>query len=186
MITSSREDILRRLGEERPIFVAFVAKRAPADVDPEDVVQRALTRAVTRLDSLRSPERTIPWFYTLLRHELSDVLRSRTRQHANLSRLATLSTQEQACARDAPDGRLLEQSLCGCGVEIFEELPESWREVMWRVDVEGEKLGEVADELGISSANARVRAHRARARMREQLQERCGTDTLATCMACTC
>ena len=80
----------------------------------------------------------------------------------------------------------ISESICDCGVQEFEKLPESLQEVMLRVDLYEQSCAEVADELELSVNATRVRAHRARRAMRERLQERCGVNTAQECMQCDC
>jgi RNA polymerase sigma-70 factor (ECF subfamily) len=51
------------------------------------------------------------------------------------------------------------------------ELPEDYRAVVILRDVEGFSTAEVAETLGLSVANAKTRAHRARLFLRHRLTE---------------
>jgi RNA polymerase sigma-70 factor (ECF subfamily) len=53
----------------------------------------------------------------------------------------------------------------------IDALPQKQREVILLRDVAGFEAGEVSALLGISAANERVRLHRARAAVRQSLEE---------------
>jgi DNA-directed RNA polymerase specialized sigma24 family protein len=55
-----------------------------------------------------------------------------------------------------------------------------------RVDVDDERVVDVARALGISADNANVRLHRARKALRERLQGCCKVASLRACFTCEC
>jgi RNA polymerase sigma-70 factor (ECF subfamily) len=71
---------------------------------------------------------------------------------------------------DRPEAQLLGKELLGEVRTAIEALPEAHRVVMQMRDVEGFASDEVARILGISTANVRVRLHRARAAVRARLE----------------
>jgi RNA polymerase sigma-70 factor (ECF subfamily) len=56
--------------------------------------------------------------------------------------------------------------------DALDELSPSYREVVALRDLEELSTREVAEQLGLSRVNVRVRLHRARTALREQLQPR--------------
>jgi DNA-directed RNA polymerase specialized sigma24 family protein len=50
------------------------------------------------------------------------------------------------------------------------DLPPSWREVIWRVEVVGEKVAAIAAEQGRSANSVSATASRARRRLRDLLE----------------
>jgi RNA polymerase sigma-70 factor, ECF subfamily len=71
---------------------------------------------------------------------------------------------------ELPEQRLLGRESVGVVREAIAELPQGLREVITLRDVAGWSSREVADALGISDENQRVRLHRARARVRVALE----------------
>jgi RNA polymerase sigma-70 factor (ECF subfamily) len=55
--------------------------------------------------------------------------------------------------------------------QLVEELPPGQRQVVTLRDVEGLPSAEVCDILGVTEGNQRVLLHRARARIRRQLEQ---------------
>lgn len=76
-----------------------------------------------------------------------------------------------ASRRDAPDLTHEQQHRMRALYEVFDGLPEHLREVFPLRDLEGLPAGEVAALLEITPNNVRVRANRARAKIRDRLRE---------------
>lgn len=99
----------------------------------------------TALDYMRSKGRPRPW----VRHE----------EMKEAERVEQQSADHRAMASDAE--RILR--------EVLDKIPESQREVLALVDVEGCKLDEVATELSLDVSTVKSRLHSARARFNEEL-----------------
>jgi RNA polymerase sigma-70 factor (ECF subfamily) len=166
----------------RERWVAFVQRRAPADVDAEDVVHRAFERALRHTGELRDPARVVAWFYRILRRELADVLSARG---AHLR--ATQPDGEQVLAEQpAPPSAEEVAAACGCVARLLDTLRPEYAAVLRRVALEDAPLRVVARELAITENNAAVRLHRARGALRRELADCCGVDSLRACLDCTC
>ena len=70
-----------------------------------------------------------------------------------------------------PEERLLSQETLGRVAAAIETLPATQREVIRLRDVEGWSAQEVVDALDITDGNQRVLLHRARARVRAELED---------------
>lgn len=70
---------------------------------------------------------------------------------------------------DAPDDRVLARRRAEALQEALAELPPHLREAFVLSDVHGMSAAQAAEEFGISPGNLRVRATRARARLRKRL-----------------
>lgn len=71
----------------------------------------------------------------------------------------------------APVDQLLNQELSGIIKKAITSLPEKYRVVMALRDLEGFSTAETAQILNVTPANVKVRLHRARLFLREQLKE---------------
>lgn len=71
---------------------------------------------------------------------------------------------------DQVDDRLVAERVASRVREILQTLPEAQRQVVVLRDIEGVAPADVAELLGVTDGNQRVLLHRARARIREQLE----------------
>jgi DNA-directed RNA polymerase specialized sigma24 family protein len=67
-----------------------------------------------------------------------------------------------------------------------EEELSYYAELLRQVDLESKSIADVSKQLGITANNTRVKLHRARAALREQLVLSCGSCTEHGCLHCTC
>lgn len=167
--------LLAQLVAKRPRFLAFVRARVPV-ADAEDLLQQALLRAASRLDSVRDGDRVDAWFYRLLRNAIADYHAECTRGEARLEDLV----------REAEAEPSVEASACRCSLGVLETLPAQYAAIVRRVDIDELSMAEIATELGISVNNAKVRLHRARISLREALLAFCGTSSVKACLTCGC
>jgi RNA polymerase sigma-70 factor, ECF subfamily len=76
---------------------------------------------------------------------------------------------------DQVDDRLVAERLAHRVKEILPTLPDGQREVVVLRDIEGLSAAEVSELLGLTDGNQRVLLHRARARIREQIDAELGS-----------
>jgi RNA polymerase sigma factor (sigma-70 family) len=169
-------ELLLMLGERRAEFLGFVRKRVRSGADAEDLLQQALIRAAEKLDGLRSCDRAEAWFYRILRNTIADHHAAWATREAKLELLAREASA--ASPEDAAD--------CACSLGLLEDIRPEYAAIVRRIDIEGEPLADAAARLGITVGNAKVRLHRARKVLREELLRRCGTDSSRACQDCSC
>lgn len=135
--------------------------------DARDVVQETYLRAYRGLDRFRGEARFSTWLYRITANCAATHLARRGRhRHDEL-------TEELAGADDRPAvDPQLQADAAGLRDELqvaLQALPDSLRAVVVLRDVYDLTHEEIARELGISQTAAKVRLHRARRRLREQL-----------------
>lgn len=169
-------DWLRRIEQDRARYLRFVRARVVSQADAEDVLQRALLRAVSRASTQEDERRAEAWFFQIVRRAIVDHHRTRARERARES-------DTDVDAEAAPEPRA---ESCRCGDELMRELAPSHAEMLRRVDADGEPAEDVAQSLDITVGNAYVRLHRARRSLRAQVARRCGVHTFREALACPC
>jgi RNA polymerase sigma-70 factor, ECF subfamily len=178
--------IQRYHGPMLRLAMTYVGDRAAA----EDIVQEAWLTCLRSLDRFEGRSSLKTWLFGIL----VNVARSRRRKESRILPFASLWRRD-----DSDSSRpTVEQSRFGAdgmwqhGPQSWDNLPESkvlgeetlqhvraaidalpakQREVILLRDVAGFEAGEVSSLLGISAANERVRLHRARAAVRQMLEE---------------
>ena len=150
-------------------FVYAVARRIVRSAnDADDVTQDAMILAYRYRASFRGESKYRTWLYRIAATTAIGFLRKRKR-----SRELLANEPEQLGAWLADDAKTPEAQLADLDTERYVQeaiaaLAPKYREVLLcRVDA---TEGETAERLGISVANVKIRAHRARKQLRETLE----------------
>jgi len=160
-------------------FLSFLEARLDDRDQAEELLQAAYAKTLDARTELRDGERVVAWFYRLLRNATIDHYRSRSAEGRSRLRIAA----------EAPSDEPTEEWLaevCRCVTALLDTVPPHYRELLQRVDLDGEAVSHAAKELGLSAGNARVRLHRARHALRTRLMQSCGTCADHGCLDCGC
>jgi RNA polymerase sigma-70 factor (ECF subfamily) len=160
------------------VFVAFARKRLGDHHLAEDVVQDSLIKALEADRHPETDEETTTWFYRILRRSIIDVYRKQGARSRALERL-------EKELPESPDEEE-QRELCKCFGRLMPLVPEQYRELLEKVDLEGNDPDEVAAKLGVTRNNLTVRLHRARKHLRKALTQNCGACSVHGCVDCTC
>ncbi len=140
--------------------VLAYARRRTASEQAQDVVAETFTVAWRRLADV--PENARPWLYAVARRVLANQRRGEQRRSALAERVASepspAAAPPPALARGSQLARVLEQ------------LPEQEREALLLIAWDGMTPKQAAASLGCSRVALRVRLHRARARLTQELE----------------
>ncbi len=150
--------------------------------DAEDVLQEACLKALTKAWSLRRRESAVSWFERIVHNAAIDHAR-----HADAKRRARTSlAQDPTFGVPSTVAAELNEAICRCGLALMSTLRTSYADVLRRVDVEGERIADVAVASGTSSNSIRVRLHRARSALRARWLEFCGLCAERGGRSCNC
>jgi RNA polymerase sigma-70 factor (ECF subfamily) len=166
--------VVAAIEAERARYVDFLRRRVGPDA--EDVYQQSLLKAIERAGAVRDPAQATAWFWRVVRNAVADHHAARVSRDA---RHAALGASEEATPDEAA-------AACACALGLLPKLPPAYGEMLQRVDVDDERVVDVARDLGISADNAAVRLHRARKALRERLQGCCKASSMRACFECTC
>lgn len=173
-------EVVRALVANHQNYLAFLERRVGSRAIAEDILQEAFVRGLGKVDSLRSEESAVAWFYRLLRNAVIDY----HRRHASASRgLSALAAELDT--RSEPDASL-RGLVCGCVKELAATLKPEYAQALQRVEIDELAVKDYAAEAGISSSNAAVRVFRAREALRKQVARSCGTCAEHGCLDCSC
>ncbi len=145
-------DLIRDL---YPTLRRFAAVVAPAGIEPEDLVQESLYRALRRgrLDDLEHPT---AYLRRSILNLASNHRRQAWRSRSALVRLGPAPVHEDVYPSD---------------VEDLLRLPPKARAVIYMRAIEGSSYAEIATALGCREATARATAAKARRRLKGLLSE---------------
>lgn len=151
-VRESDRDLIRDI---YPTLRRFAAVVAPVGVEPEDLVQESLYRALRRgrLDDLEHPT---AYLRRSILNLASNHRRQAWRSRAALARLDPAPVHEDVYPSDVDD--LL-------------RLPPKARAVIYMRAIEGRSYAEIATELGCREATARATAAKARRQLKSLLSE---------------
>lgn len=139
------------------------ALRRTADVqDAGDVVAEVFLTAWRRLDDMPEGRQALLWLYGVARRTLANHDRAR-RRHERLAAKVQAHSAAPVWDSSAAEGS------AGSVAAAFGRLRPDDQNILGLVAVEGLTPAEVAEVLGYSTVNARVRLHRARARFAREL-----------------
>lgn len=137
--------------------LAYAVRRTERHV-AQDVVAETFLIAWRRLDEV--PELELPWLYGVARRVLANELRSARRRRALAERSSMLLHAQLETA--AGDSNV---------IAALARLGARDRELLLLTAWEGLSAAEAAAALGCSRAAARVRLHRARRRLEDELEQ---------------
>jgi len=143
-------------------IVAYVMRRATTREDAADVIAETYEVAWRRLVEVPSGHDGLLWLYVTARHILANHGRRLRRNEAIVSRLA-----EALCGVDPCYKPLDEEALTAWAALAI--LAPDQREIVMLAAWEGLDAGEIGRVLGCSPTAARIRLHRARARLRAEV-----------------
>lgn len=154
--------------------------RACANPDmAADVLQEAMIRAFRALPQFRGDASFATWLYRIARN-LCVRKQQQMMAHPTISLDQPLSEQEDTSAllrqmidfsAENPQQVVLAEELRQKVREAVDKLPPNLREVLVLRDMEDLSNQETAERTGLTVAAVKARLHRARALLREQLEE---------------
>ena len=148
----------------------FVLATVKDDWVADDLVQETFVRVQKNLDSLRDPSKLSSWLFGIAHNLCMDHFRRV--KSSGVSEVLDVREVEIA-EQDFIHKELEQQQMGKCVRELMDLLPESLRTVLILFDTMDFSHEEIAEVLGISVENAKVRLHRARKRLRSILEEKC-------------
>jgi len=149
----------------RKFILASVKNESAAD----DLVQETFIRIQENVDSLRDPEKITSWIFSIAHHLCQDHFRA----------LKKSSSQEELhdgliTLQESPVQKELEQGeMSRCVQDKLSLLPETQRNVIIFADIMDFSHQEMADILGLTVENVKVRLHRARKKLKAILEKEC-------------
>jgi RNA polymerase sigma-70 factor, ECF subfamily len=152
-----------------------VSRQLIGDPDEaEDVLQEAFIRACDRIDTFRGESGLGTWLHRIVIN--TALMRLRKRQLANLPDTDAISDDSQrwqsiASGPIEPSREVLDAELVDQLSESITRLPETVRTAFVLREVEGFSTREAAEILDISESALKVRLHRARLALRQELQQ---------------
>lgn len=147
--------------------------------EAEDLTQQVLVKVSKSLQTFRGDSALSTWVYRIATNTATDYLRGRSGRNALApERDFDLSDGEDSLPTGSEAVASLETStirgeMNECIRDFIHRLPHDYRTVVVLGDVEGFSNSEIARILGISTGSVKIRLHRARQRLKKELEGGC-------------
>ncbi len=135
----------------------------------EDVVQEAFAIAVTSLDKFDRRASFAAWTRGIIHNLVRRRWRSEERRVRAYDRLQRTFLATGSSPSEDPEAVELRRQRSAVLCDVLETVPASLREVFLLRDVQRLSVSEIAERLGTTPGNVRVRATRARQKIRDEL-----------------
>jgi RNA polymerase sigma-70 factor, ECF subfamily len=142
----------------------FIVKRVQDHFVAEDITQDVLLRVYTRLDSLDSREKFLPWLYQIARNTITDYYRRSHNEPELPDSLANPESEDEQSAYE---------QLAPCLLPLIQQLPAPYQTSIHYSEIENLTQRELAEKIGISLPGAKSRVQRGRKILKELLFQCC-------------
>jgi RNA polymerase sigma-70 factor (ECF subfamily) len=159
-------------------YIEAVLRRYSADTDvARDLLQETFFQALRSLPDFRGDSKLTTWLHSIAKNvalaryrkdKRRSCLKEETLEHVR----ATSSPGDPPSSYTDPATGAEREQENGFLYEAMGELSDSYREIIRLRDLEEKSTKEVAEDLGLTRVNVRVRLHRARTALREVLESR--------------
>ena len=163
----------------RHIVRGFLRTMVADDERAGELLQETFFQALRSIDRFRGDAKVSTWLCSIARNLAFRHFNQQDRYTTVPAETLEWMEHRRAPARSAAPGadprRQTERAERKALVHAaLQELPASYREVIQRRDLDEESTAEVAEALGLTRVNVRVRLHRARQRLEALLRPRLG------------
>ena len=159
--------------EFRPRVLRYLA-RLVGDREAEDLAQVVMLKVSQALPRFRGDSSVSTWIYRIASNAALDELRRRRTAEQELAS-SPGSGEDDASAPQtgALETEVMRDEMSACIRDFIARLPDNYRAVLALSDLEGFTKEEIAAILGLTLDNVKIRLHRAREKLRSELQAGC-------------
>jgi RNA polymerase sigma-70 factor (ECF subfamily) len=163
----SFEDVANQLSS---YLSRYLQRVAPDRASAEDLLQQTLLRIARGLPDFDGRSSVKTWAYTIATRTAMDHFRNSRVEPVVVDEAEAAGVEDDA---PTPEQRLALEQMNTCVREVVANLPEDYRTAILLHDFSGLSARETAMACGCTEANAKVRIHRARAKLKQALQKEC-------------
>lgn len=175
---AQEKDFQKLYKEHFPAITRYL-RRIVGEADAEDVAQEVFLKVNHSLKDFRWDSKLSTWIYKIATNAAMDLLRKRGPVSARPSQGEPPA--DDATAGEAlfdentplPDTLLIRKDMNDCIRGIVDSLPVDYRTALILSDLEGMTNAEICDVLDLSMDTIKIRLHRARKRLKADLEKSC-------------
>lgn len=150
---------------------SYAAKLVGRD-DAADVAQEVFVKVSRALDTLADPARLASWIHAITLNTVRDAARARVSRPPVDPAADTLAQAPDPAAR-TPEETATRNEMVACYVDYVKGLPRDHYDVYVLAEFDHLPNAEIARRLGLSLSTVKIRLHRARAQLHEELRRNC-------------
>lgn len=149
--------------------------------EAEDLTQETFVKAHQSLRGFRGESQLSTWIYRIATNTALDKMRQ-----PSFQRVEQVSISDEILEAKNSDGvifpegqkpsiekELIRDEMNDCIRGYIEKLPDDYRAVLVLSEYEGLKNNEIAEILGVTLDTVKIRLHRAKAKLKEELEANC-------------
>lgn len=180
MMSANESEFQKIYDAFQPKILRYLTHLA-GESEAEDLTQETFVKIHQRLENFRGESQLSTWIYRIATNTALDRLRSPSFQRAaQISLSENLDETELAdkviCPEDKKpliEKQLIREEMNECIRGYIEKLPENYRTVLVLSEWEGLKNNEIAEILGVTLDAVKIRLHRAKTKLKEELETHC-------------
>ena len=138
----------------------FILKRVNDKDASNDIFQNAFLKIILHHQTLKDQEKIKAWVFQITRNEIANYFLQKSKH-----KISVASQQQYVSPSEYLD-------IC-CFDRFIKNLPNTYREAIELVYLEGKKQSEAAEILNISMANVKARIRRGKALLKKNFNECC-------------
>ena len=176
---SSSVSIEPALNESRARMLGYVRKKVMDPAAAEDILQGSIMKAIKAAPTLREDAKVLGWFYRILDNSITDYHRRRQFEQRTFR-----PVYDDESVGSIEQSELAE--ICGCLRGLLSTMNPDYAVLIEELELGDGDPEELAQRLGITRNNLKVKRHRARTQLRERLEQTCRMCAKHGCLDCSC
>ncbi|MFI5294637.1 MAG: sigma-70 family RNA polymerase sigma factor [Thermodesulfovibrionales bacterium] len=164
----------------RPKILRYLA-RLVGEQDAEDLTQDVFVKVSHALETFRGEATVSTWIYRIATNAAMDHLRKPS--SVLPARIASFQADDDTSSSQGDkvdgqstpclDAQLIRKEMSECIRGLVDDLPEDSRTVLVLSELEELSNHEIAEILQVSLETVKIRLHRARAKLKKEMENRC-------------
>ncbi len=140
----------------------------------EELAQEVFIKVAKSSEGFRGESSIKTWIYRIATNLAKDFLKSRYKKDSDAISESDLEQYDAVrFDEDSPESLNITTEMNDCIKEFIHRLPHDYCTVLLLSELEGHKITEISEILGISQNTAKVRLHRARAKLKDEMSQGC-------------
>jgi RNA polymerase sigma-70 factor (ECF subfamily) len=150
--------------------------------EAEDLTQEVFVKVSKSLDNFRGDSKFSTWLYRIATNTAIDKMRLHSfQQNAEMSMSDDLDEiEEQASWTDeetlSSEQFIMKKEMVQCFIDYVKNLPVNYRSIVVLSELEGLTNNEIAEILGLSLNVVKIRLHRGKTKLIQELKSHCKAD----------